>query len=105
VEQIPRQQYHVNILVFCDTHDFVKAPPAIIASNGVSLCIADMTVRRDEYTDGVCGLICRSAKFSGPVVGVKGERNSSIDVAITWEARHNGLATVFAIGEDQMWED
>lgn len=53
MEEVSSKKHHVDVLLFCQTHNFVEALPAVIATDGVSLVIADMAVRRNEYTDRV----------------------------------------------------
>ncbi len=69
----------------------MKAPPAIIAANCVSLCVADMIICGNEYADGVCGLDYPLARSSEAIVEAEDGRFSSIDIALTWEAGHDGL--------------
>ncbi len=53
MEQIPRQQYHVDILLLRQAHDLVEALPAVVAADRVALVVADMTVCCHENTDRV----------------------------------------------------
>lgn len=53
MEEIPRQKYHVDILLSREAHDLVESLPAVVASDGVSLGVADMAVCGDEYAYGV----------------------------------------------------
>jgi len=64
VEEVPSEQHHVDILLFCEGHDFMEALPAVIASDGVSLSVADMAVtgNQDSYRISSYGiLLARSA--------------------------------------------
>ena len=53
MEEIPGQKHHVDILLSCQAHDLVESLPAVIASDVVSLGVADMVVRGYEYAYGV----------------------------------------------------
>lgn len=51
MEQIPRQENHVDILFFGHTHHLMETLPTIISPDGISLVVADMIVSRDENAD------------------------------------------------------
>ena len=40
-------------MLFSQTHDFVEALPAVIATDRVSLVVPDMAIRGNEYTNRV----------------------------------------------------
>lgn len=42
VEQVARQQHHVDVAVLCKTHDLVKRPPAVVAADWITFIVADM---------------------------------------------------------------
>ena len=48
VEEIASQHDHVDIVSLGQDHDLFKGLPAVILSDGVSLLVADMIVRRHE---------------------------------------------------------
>ena len=53
MEQITSEEDHVYITFLCQTHDFMEGLPAVVAADGVSFVVADMTVGCDEDTDSV----------------------------------------------------
>ena len=60
MEKVPSQQHHIDILLFCEGHDLMKALPAIIASNGVSLSVANMIVWGYQYANCICSWTAQS---------------------------------------------
>lgn len=65
VEEIASQQDHVHVSLPRQAHDLVKAFPAVVAADGVSLVEPDMTVCCYEDADGVRG-------YSGDLVRISG---------------------------------
>ena len=53
MEKVPSQKHHVDILLFRKAHDLVESLPAVVASDVVSLGVADMAVCGDEYAYGI----------------------------------------------------
>lgn len=56
MEKIPSQQYHIDIPLFRQTHDFVETFPTVVSADGVALVVANVVVGRDQDADCVCGL-------------------------------------------------
>jgi len=44
VEEVSGKQDHVDIFVFGEAHDFVKAFPAVIATDGITLIVPNMVI-------------------------------------------------------------
>jgi len=44
VEEVTREQNHVNISFFGKTHNLMKTSPAVVASDRVALIVANMIV-------------------------------------------------------------
>ena len=53
MEQVSCQQHHINIPLLRQAHDLVEASPAIIATNVVSLAIANMIICSHQDANGV----------------------------------------------------
>ena len=51
MEQIPSEQYHVDLAILGQTHNLVKCLPRVVAPRRVLLIVADMVVCSYEYTD------------------------------------------------------
>ena len=62
MKEVSCKQYHVDILILGQRHDFVKALGAVISPDRVPLVVANMAVRSYQYANGIG--ICRLlAKF------------------------------------------
>ena len=53
MEEISSQQYHVDILLFCQGHNLMEAFPAVISSYRIALHVAHMAIGCDEDADSV----------------------------------------------------
>lgn len=53
VEQVARQQHHVDVAVLRKTHHLVERLPAVIAADRVAFVVADMGVRGEEDAERV----------------------------------------------------
>lgn len=58
MEKITGQQYHIDITFLCQTHDFMKGLPTVVATDWVSLVVADMAVGGHQDADCVGGWRC-----------------------------------------------
>lgn len=55
MEQIPRQEDHVDILFFGQTHDFVEAVCTVVAADSIAFVVAYVAVCGYEDTDCIGG--------------------------------------------------
>lgn len=53
MEQVTAKQYHVDVSLLRQAHDFMEAFPAVVAPNVVSFVVANMTVSSYQYPDGI----------------------------------------------------
>lgn len=53
VEQVTRQQHHVDVAVFGETHHLMERLPAIVATDRVAFIVADMGIRGEEDAERV----------------------------------------------------
>lgn len=58
VEEIAGHQYHINITLPSQAHDLVKGLPAVVATLGITLIVANMVICGDEDADGVPLCVC-----------------------------------------------
>jgi hypothetical protein len=56
MEQITGEQDHIDISFSGKSHDLVKSLPTVLATNGISLAVADMIIGGDEDLELVCSL-------------------------------------------------
>lgn len=54
MEKISSKQHHIDVSIFGKAHNLMEALPAIIASDSISLGVANMAVGGYEDADGVC---------------------------------------------------
>lgn len=53
VEQVAREQHHVNVAVFGETHHLMECLPAVVAADWVPFVVADVRVRGEEDAERV----------------------------------------------------
>lgn len=90
MEQIPSQQHHIDILLFCNTHNLMEALPAVIATNCISLCVANMIVCGYEDADCVSGWGSLLAFWFNMIRIREGTRSMRKGTLLTGKARHDG---------------
>lgn len=58
MEQVSREQDHVDISFLGQTHHFVEALPAIVTPDRITLVVTDMVVGGDKDADRVRVCVC-----------------------------------------------
>lgn len=55
VEKVSSEQDHVHITFFSSAHDLVESLPTVVATDGITLAIANMIVCRDQDAYSIVG--------------------------------------------------
>lgn len=69
MEEVPRQQHHIDIPFFGDGHDFVKGFPAVVPPLRVAFRIPNMVVRSDKHSHRI-DCLNALARASSDVLGI-----------------------------------